>query len=77
MQQLQVKLGPVSNGEFVPIPHTPTVAEAIRRTHLLADASARRLGISERAVRKRITAGTLDAERTPAGWRIIHDHTSS
>jgi hypothetical protein len=32
---------------------------------------ARLLGISERAVRKRITAGTLDAERTPTGWLVV------
>lgn len=47
-EQLPVKLGPVSNGEFLPLPHTPTVAEAIRRTHRLADENARRLGLSRR-----------------------------
>jgi hypothetical protein len=31
---------------------------------------ARLLGISERAVRKRITAGTLSAERTRTGWWV-------
>lgn len=45
---LPIKLGPVSNGEFVPVPHTPVVREAIRRTHALADENARRLGISRR-----------------------------
>jgi hypothetical protein len=32
--------------------------------------AARVLGISERAVRKRITVSSLDAERTPQGWRV-------
>ncbi len=45
---LPIKLGPVSNGEFHPVPHSPVVAEAIRRAHALADANARRLGISRR-----------------------------
>lgn len=45
---LPIKLGPVSNGEFLPIPHTPTVQEAIRRTRRLADDHARKLGISRR-----------------------------
>jgi hypothetical protein len=33
--------------------------------------AARLLGISERAVRKRIEAGTLAAERHPRGWEVI------
>ena len=45
---LPVKLGPVSNGEFYPLPHSPTVNEAIRRTRALADENARKLGISRR-----------------------------
>jgi predicted TIM-barrel fold metal-dependent hydrolase len=45
---LPIKLGPVSNGEFLPLPHSPRVREAIRRTRLLADENARRLGISRR-----------------------------
>lgn len=32
---------------------------------------ARALGISERAVRKRITAGTLDAEKDGAAWAVF------
>lgn len=32
---------------------------------------ARLLGISERAVRKRITMGSLRAERAPQGWQIL------
>lgn len=45
---LPIKFGPVSNGEFVPVPHGPVLREAIRRTHRLADENARRLGISRR-----------------------------
>jgi excisionase family DNA binding protein len=33
-------------------------------------AAAARLGLKERAVRKRIAAGTLRAERTREGWRV-------
>jgi predicted TIM-barrel fold metal-dependent hydrolase len=47
-EPLPIKLGPVSNGEFHPVPHSPVVAEAIRRTYVLADRNARRLGISRR-----------------------------
>ncbi|CAN5607881.1 hypothetical protein BH24ACT4_BH24ACT4_22630 [soil metagenome] len=57
---LPVKLGPVSNGEFHPVPHTPVVAEAIRRTHALADENARRLGMS----RRRFLASTNGAAAT-------------
>ncbi len=57
---LPVKLGPVSNGEFVPLPHTPTVEEAIRRTYRLADVNARRLGIS----RRRFLTGATGAAAT-------------
>jgi len=45
---LPIKLGPVSTGEFLPQAHSPMVREAIRRTHLAADANARALGISRR-----------------------------
>src|SRR5918995_3967139 len=45
---LPIKFGPVSNGEFHPLPHSPFVREVIRRTHRLADDNARRLGISRR-----------------------------
>lgn len=47
-EQLPIKFGPVSNGEFHPVPHSPVLREAIRRTHRLADENARRLGISRR-----------------------------
>ncbi len=59
-ETLPVKLGPVSNGEFHPLPHSPTVAEAIHRTHRLADENARRLGIS----RRRFLAGATGAAAT-------------
>lgn len=59
-ERLPVKLGPVSNGEFLPVPHTPTVAEAIRRTHALADANARRLGMS----RRRFLSGSMGTAAT-------------
>ena len=45
---LPIKFGPVSNGEFLPVPHGPLLRESIRRTHVLADDHARRLGISRR-----------------------------
>lgn len=57
---LPVKLGPVSNGEFLPLPHTPVVREAIRRTYALADVNARRLGIS----RRRFLTGATGAAAT-------------
>ena len=47
-EPLPIKLGPVSNGEFLPIPHSPFVREVIRRTRALADENARRLGVSRR-----------------------------
>jgi hypothetical protein len=46
--RLPVKFGPVSNGEFLPVPHTPVVREAIRRAHRTAEEHARRLGMSRR-----------------------------
>jgi predicted TIM-barrel fold metal-dependent hydrolase len=45
---LPIKFGPVSNGEFHPVPHSPFVREVIRRTYRLADDNARRLGMSRR-----------------------------
>jgi uncharacterized protein len=59
-ESLPVKLGPVSNGEFLPLPHSPVVQEAIRRTRALADVNARRLGIS----RRRFLAGASGAAAT-------------
>jgi uncharacterized protein len=57
---LPVKLGPVSNGEFHPVPHSPVVREAIRRAHEMADSNARRLGIS----RRRFLTGATGAAAT-------------
>ncbi|HLT70405.1 MAG TPA: amidohydrolase family protein [Acidimicrobiales bacterium] len=59
--RLPIKLGPVSNGEFHPIPHSPVVREAIRRTYRLADENARRLNMSRRRFLSSITgaAATL------------------
>ncbi len=54
-EPLPVKLGPVSNGEFLPLPHTPFVREVVRRTRLLADENARRLGVSRRQFLNGIT----------------------
>lgn len=47
-EQLPIKFGPVSNGEFYPVPHDRRMRETIRRTHELAGEQARRLGISRR-----------------------------
>jgi uncharacterized protein len=46
--RLPIKLDPVSNGEFVPRPLDPRVAEAQRRALARADESARRVGLSRR-----------------------------
>ena len=55
--EFPIKFGPVSNGEFYPVPHSPVVRETIRRTHQLADENARRLGMS----RRRFLASTTGA----------------
>jgi predicted TIM-barrel fold metal-dependent hydrolase len=47
-EPLPIKYGPVSNGEFLPIPHSPFLREVIHRTRGLADENARRLGVSRR-----------------------------
>jgi uncharacterized protein len=46
--RLPIKFGPVSNGEFHPLPHDPVVRETIRRTFRLADDNARRMGLTRR-----------------------------
>ena len=46
--ELPIKLGPVSNGEFFPVPHDDFLREVTRRTNLLADENARRTGMSRR-----------------------------
>jgi predicted TIM-barrel fold metal-dependent hydrolase len=45
---LPIKLGPCSNGEFVPPPPTPLVREAVRRAREEATDTARHLGVSRR-----------------------------
>ena len=45
---LPIPLGPVSNGEYDPAPLSPHVREAIRRTELVVDDTARRLGVGRR-----------------------------
>ena len=59
-ESLPIKFGPVSNGEFLPQPHSPLVRETIRRTHDLADRNARRLGVS----RRRFLTGASGAAAT-------------
>src|SRR5262245_59616053 len=58
---LPIKFGPVSNGEFHPVPHSPFLREVITRTHRLADERACRLGISRREFQTGVTgaAATL------------------
>ncbi len=89
--ELPIKFGPVSNGEFLPVPHSPLVRETIRRTHRLADENARRLGISRRRFLSGITgaAATLfvlnacskeeaaDGRRSPGGtFDVSEDATT-
>jgi predicted TIM-barrel fold metal-dependent hydrolase len=59
-EQLPIKFGPTSNGEFHPQPHSPLVREVIRRTQRLADENARRMGIS----RRRFLTGITGAAAT-------------
>ena len=58
---LPIKFGPVSNGEFHPVPHSPVVRETIRRTYRMADENSRRMGISRRQFLNSVTgaAATL------------------
>lgn len=45
---LPIKLGPCSNGEFVPQPPSVVVREAVRRARRMSDENARRLGMDRR-----------------------------
>ncbi len=47
-ERLSIPWDSVSNGEYVPPPPTPLIREASRRAMLMADESARRLGMSRR-----------------------------
>lgn len=70
---LPFKYGPVSNGEFPPVPHPPLLREAIRRTRHLADDHARRLGMS----RRRFLAGASGAAATLLTLNACTDERSA
>ncbi|MGI9578786.1 MAG: amidohydrolase family protein [Microthrixaceae bacterium] len=57
---LPIKFGPVSNGEFVPLPHGPVLTEAIRTAHRMAEHNARRTGVT----RRRFLASSAGAATT-------------
>ena len=76
--ELPVKLGPASNGEYLPQPLGPVEQEAIRRTRDAAARHARRLGISRRAFLRSMGGAALmlgilsachDEERRSRGGR--------
>jgi hypothetical protein len=48
VENLPIKFGPCSNGEYDPQPLTPVVKETIRRARLVCDSHARRSGMSRR-----------------------------
>ncbi|HUG74361.1 MAG TPA: amidohydrolase family protein [Acidimicrobiia bacterium] len=78
---LPIKLGPVSNGEFLPEPLSPTVTEALRAAREQCDRAADRLSIDRReflkmAAASAITLYFLDrftsrAEAHPGGRFVI------
>ena len=45
---LPIKLGPCSNAEYEPEPHSPVITETIRRAREECDRNARRLGMGRR-----------------------------
>jgi predicted TIM-barrel fold metal-dependent hydrolase len=57
--ELPIKLGPCSNGEYVPPPMTAVEAETIRQTHDAADTQARRLGMSRRTFLRSVSGAAL------------------
>jgi predicted TIM-barrel fold metal-dependent hydrolase len=57
--ELPIKLGPCSNGEYVPPPMTAIEAETIRATHEAADTQARRLGMSRRTFLRSVSGAAL------------------
>jgi hypothetical protein len=57
--ELPIKLGPRSNGEYVPPPMTPIEAETIRRTKDAAETQARRLGMSRRTFLRSVSGAAL------------------
>ena len=56
---LPIKLGPVSNGEFLPQPLGPTVTEAVRLAREQCDRAARKLGMDRREFLKTATAAAI------------------
>ena len=56
---LPIKLGPVSNGEFLPQPLGPTITEALRLAREQCDRAARRLRIDRREFLKSATASAI------------------
>jgi uncharacterized protein len=57
--ELPIKLGPCSNGEYVPPPMTPVEAETIRRTREAAETQARLLGMSRRTFLRSVSGAAL------------------
>jgi hypothetical protein len=57
--ELPIKLGPCSNGEYVPPPMTPVEAETIRRTRDASETQARRLGMSRRNFLRSVSGAAL------------------
>lgn len=57
--ELPIKLGPCSNGEYVPPPMTPVEAETIRRTRDAAETQARVLGMSRRTFLRSVSGAAL------------------
>ncbi|MBM3674389.1 MAG: amidohydrolase [Actinobacteria bacterium] len=75
---LPIKLGPASNGEFVPRALGPVEQEAVRRTREEAERHARRLGVDRRAFLRTVGGAALmlgilaacnDEERRSRGER--------
>jgi excisionase family DNA binding protein len=64
-------LAGMENGTGAAVRGTQAAGGGTRR-YTVAQA-ARRLGLSERGIRRRIETGTLAAERTAHGWRITAD----
>lgn len=56
---LPIKLGPVSNGEFLPRPATPLVRETVRRTQQEAERVSARLGMSRRRFLSTLSGSAL------------------
>lgn len=57
--ELPIKLGPVSNGEYLPVPLGDVEREAIRRTREEAERHARRLGIGRRQFLRSVGGAAL------------------